>query len=168
VGRADSVIAGGQHPTGGIAVDSTYVYFTDYDGTGSLRRVPRKGGTVESLVNCTSSCFPSAVRVDSRNVYYRDQNGNVVVRSKADGSVRTISGANGTGYMYNGDLEVNASVVYWNWTGGNAPYGIFRSNADGSGFAAVDTSNETTWYALRVDDTAVYYFHGGAIIRRLR
>jgi hypothetical protein len=166
--RADQVLAADQHPTGGIAVDSQYVYFTDYDGKGSVRRIPRKGGAVESLVACNESCFPAAVRVDAQNVYYRDQTGDVAVRSKADGSVGVISGPNGTGYMYNPDLEVNAGVVYWNWTGGNAPYGIFRANADGTGFAAVDSSNETSWYALRVDDQAVYYFHGGAIIRRLK
>ena len=167
-GRADSIIADDQHPTGGVAVDSTYVYFTDYDGSGSVRRVPRKGGAVESLVACDQSCFPNSVRVDSQNVYYRDQTGNVTVRSKADGSLRVISGGNGSGYMYSPDLEVNAGIVYWNWTGGNAPYGIFRASADGSGFTAVDSSNESSWYAFRVDDTAVYYFHGGAIIRRLK
>jgi hypothetical protein len=26
----------------------------------------------------------------------------------------------------------------------------------------------TMWGALRVDDTAVYYFHGGALIKRLK
>ena len=60
------------------------------------------------------------------------------------------------------------SVVYWNWLGG-APYGIFRANADGTGFAAVDTSNDdSNWYGLRIDDAALYYAHGGAIIRRLK
>jgi hypothetical protein len=57
--------------------------------------------------------------------------------------------------------------VYWNWLGG-APYGIFRANADGTGFAAVDTSSDSSWNGLRVDDTALYYAHSGAIIRRLK
>jgi len=30
------------------------------------------------------------------------------------------------------EVEVNASVAYWNWTGGTSPYGIFRSNTDGT------------------------------------
>lgn len=166
--RADTVLASDQHPTGAVAVDSSFVYFTDYDGKGSVRRVPRKGGAVETLVACDVNCFPSAVRVDAQNLYYRDQTGNVFVRAKSDGSVRAISGGNGSGYMYNPDVEVSASVVYWNWTGGNAPYGIFHANADGSGFGAVDSSNDSAWYALRVDDGAIYYLHGGAIIRRLK
>ena len=66
------------------------------------------------------------------------------------------------------EVEVNASVVYWNWIGGTAPYGIFRANADGSGFRTVDSSNDSSWYGLRVNDTAVYYWHRGAIIRRLK
>jgi hypothetical protein len=166
--RADTVLANDQHPTGAVAVDSSFLYFTDYDGKGSVRRVPRKGGTVESLVACDSTCFPSAVRVDSQNLYYRDQSGNIFVLRKSDGSLRTLSGGSGAGYMYNPDLDVNGQVVYWNWTGGNAPYGIFRANADGSAPAAVDSSNDNAWNALRVDDNAVYYFHGGAVIRRLK
>ena len=89
--RADTVLASDQHPTGAVAVDSTWLYFTDYDGKGSVRRVPRKGGAVETLVACDANCFPAALRVDAQNVYYRDQSGNVFVRSKADGSIRAIT-----------------------------------------------------------------------------
>jgi hypothetical protein len=32
----------------------------------------------------------------------------------------------------------------------------------------VDTSNDSSWLSLRVDDVAVYYWHGGAVIRRLK
>jgi hypothetical protein len=66
------------------------------------------------------------------------------------------------------EVEVNASVVYWNWNGGDAPYGIFRANPDGSDFKAVITSGDTSWIGLRVDDTAVYYWHLGALIRNLK
>ncbi len=168
-GRADAVIASGQNPTGSIAVDADFAYFGDSPGpTGSLRRVPRKGGTVDLLVGCDACAF-NAVRVDSQGVYYRDTAGRVYVRNKASGAVTLISSANGSpGYTYNPDVEVNASVVFWNWNGGSSPYGIFRANPDGTGFSAIDSSNDASWYALRVDDTAVYYFHGGAIIRRLK
>jgi len=62
--------------------------------------------------------------------------------SKTDFKVRDLSSGNGTGGSYSLDLDVNASVAYWNWTGGTAPYGIFRANADGTEFHAVDASNE--------------------------
>jgi hypothetical protein len=168
--RADTVLASGQNAIS-VAVDATHVYYGDASGgIASLRRVPRNGGAVQSVYSCGESCYVHAIRVDSANVYFRSTStGHVQALSKSDFSVRTLSGANSGGqYPVTGEVEANASVVYWNWLGG-APYGIFRANADGTGFAAVDTSNDdSSWYGLRVDDTALYYAHGGAIIRRLK
>jgi hypothetical protein len=175
--RQDTVLASGVTPSGGgIAVDATDVYFTDYGTQGSIRRVPRTGGNVETVYACGSTCFPQAVRVDSKFVYFRTvwsgypaQSGEVQALGKKDSKVVTLSGGNGNGgYMYNLDLEVNASVVYWNWNGGASPYGIFRANADGPGFTALATSGDTSWNGLRVDDLAVYYWHMGALIRLLK
>ena len=167
--RADTVLASGQNAIS-IAVDATHVYYGDASrGIASVRRVPRNGGAVQSVYSCGESCYVQAIRVDSANVYFRSTStGHVQALSKSDFSVRTLSGANSGGYQYPVEVEANAFVVYWNWLGG-APYGIFRANADGTGFAAVDTSNDdSSWYGLRVDDTALYYAHGGAIIRRLK
>jgi len=134
--RADTVLAKGQNPMGALAVDASHVYFTDYgsDG-GGIRRVPREGGAVERVLYCGSSCFPQAVRLDTQNVYFRvgyngtsSINGHVQVMSKADFKGRVLSSDNGNGvYFYGMEVEVNASVAYWNWTGGTSPYGIFRS-----------------------------------------
>ena len=52
-----------------------------------------------------------------------------------------------------------------NWNSGTPPYGIFRANPDGGGFQPIDSDSDTPWYDLAVDATAVYYVHGGAIIR---
>jgi len=141
---------------------------------GSVRRVPRKGGSVETVFSCGSNCYPVAIRLDPANVYFRatyygsnDAAGQVQVVSKSDFKAHTISGNGSSNYQYSMDVEVNAGVVYWNWTG-SSPYGIFSAKADGSGFRAVDTSSDSSWYTLRVDDTAVYYWHSGAIIRRLK
>ena len=41
-----------------------------------------------------------------------------------------------------------------------------RANADGSAWTAIDTAADTTWIGPRVDDTAIYYFHAGALLRR--
>jgi hypothetical protein len=175
--RADTLLAKGQNPLGALAVDASHVYFTDYatDG-GGIRRVPREGGAVERVLYCGSGCAPQAVRLDAQNVYFRlsnsgtsATNGHVEAMSKADLKVRMLSRDNGNGAYNSGvEVEVNASVVYWNWTGGSSPYGIFRANADGTGFHAVDTSNDTGWLGLRVDDVALYYWHSGAVIRRLK
>jgi len=175
--RADTVLAKGQNPMGALAVDASHVYFTDYgsDG-GAIRRVPREGGTLGGVFYCGSGCYPQAVRLDPQNVYFRlgysgasSSNGHVQVMSKTDFKVRVLSSDNGNGgYVYGMEVEVNASVAYWNWTSGSSPYGIFRANADGAGFHAVDTSNDGSWLGLRVDGVAVYYWHSGAVIRRLK
>jgi hypothetical protein len=178
--RADTVLAKGQNPLGAVAVDASHVYFTDFDSNGgAIRRVPRAGGAVEGVFYCGLKCVPQAVRLDAQNVYFRlgyygnpSSNGHVQVMSKADFKVRVLSSDNGNGgnggYFYGMEVEVNASVAYWNWTAGTSPYGIFRANADGAGFHAVDTSNDVSWLGLRVDDVAMYYWRYGAVIRRLK
>jgi hypothetical protein len=174
--RVVNVLAKGEHPAGPIDVDATHVYFNAWDGAGSLRRVPRGGGAVEQVLSCGSGCFPQAVRVDPHYVYFRSwktpcdsASAQVQAVSKADFSVRSLSDGNGTkACAYDMEVDVNDSVVYWNWTSGTAPYGIFRANARGDGFAAVDSSKDSTWPTVRVDDTAVYYWRAGAIIRHLK
>jgi hypothetical protein len=174
--RADAVLAKAVSPLGAVAVDATHVYFTNYSGQGTIRRVPRAGGTVETVLACGTECFPDALRLDSQALYYRiswsrfpPQSGAVQRMSKSESKVTTLSTGNGDGaFMYGMEIEVNDSVAYWNWTGGHAPYGIFSANADGTGFRGIATSNETAWLGLRVDDVAVYYWHAGAIIRILK
>jgi hypothetical protein len=169
--RADAVIAANQSAAS-IAVDADFAYFATFNSTGigALRRVPRNGGKVESLVDCPAQCFVYGVRVDSANLYWREvYSGKVFARDKKTGAVRNVAEDAGKGSEYAADLAINAGVVYWNRIAGIGPtYGIFRVNADGTGFGAVDSSNDATWNGLAVDDTAVYYFHAGAIIRRLK
>jgi len=162
--RVDAVIASGQHETGGIAVDATYAYFTcgTWDGTDrAVRRVPKKGGSVETLV--TPNSVPAYVRVDSANVYYQDWMG-MWVWSKSGGAPRLLSPNS------NAEFDVNDSVVWWLSFGSPpvTPNGLFRANADGTRFASVDTAFDYSWSGPRVDDTAVYYFHEGALLRRLK
>ena len=68
-------------------------------------------------------------------------------------------------FMATRSLTTKAGVFV---TEGADLFGIFRANADGTGFAAVDSSNDMNWYAVKVDNVAVYFYHSGAIIRRLR
>lgn len=165
--RVDTVLVDSQN-VASIAVDATHVYYVDYSlGIPSLRRVPRSGGAAETIYSCGNSC-PGALVVDSANLYFRAEGGQVMALSKSDFSVRTVSGA-GAGGTAQGWLELarSGSVLYWNWLNG-APYGIFSANTDGTGLTAIDTSSDSDWHGPRVDDTALYYVHDGAIIRRLK
>jgi List-Bact-rpt repeat protein len=174
--RVATLLAKGENPAGAVAVDATHLYFTAWDGRGFLRRVRRGGGAVEQVLSCGSGCYPQAVRVDPQYIYFRSwktpcdsASGQVQAVSKADFTVRSLSDGNGTNNCaYDLEVDVNASVVYWNWTSGTAPYGIFRANASGNGFATIDSGNDFTWPTVRVDDVAVYYWRAGAIIRRLK
>ena len=118
----------------------------------------------------TTSVQPLAVRVDPQNVYFRDLNGAVWSRSKSGGTLRQLSAPNGSNsFVSLTELDVNASVVWWIWgDGSNRPKGLFRSQADGTGWTGVDTANDSTWFGPRVDDSAAYYLHAGALLKRLK
>jgi hypothetical protein len=167
--RVDTVIASGQHQSGGIAVDSTHAYFTcsTWDATDrAIRRVPKKGGSVETLV--TPSGYPTSVRVDFSYFYYQDSSPGLWAVSKSTGVQRRLTSLNANGWLP-AEFDVNASVAWWLWAGApNSGNGLFRINADGTSFTAVDTANDTSWSGPRVDDAAIYYFHGGALLRRLK
>lgn len=168
--RVDAIIASGQHENGGVAVDADYAYFTctAWDGTDrAVRRVPKKGGSVETLI--TPMTVPRTVRVDFNNVYYQDDSAGMWALSKSGGTPRLLSAMNGSTGWTPGEFDVNDSIAWWFWvslTGG--PDGLFRAKSDGTAFTAVDTSSDNNWFGPRVDDTAVYYFHGGALLRRLK
>jgi len=170
--RVDTILADGREANSGIAVDSTYVYFTEASFNGAYKaitRVPKMGGIAAKIVDTSMEAL--AVRVDSRNLYYREWTGGVWAAPKDGGTARLLSTGNSSngGGIGSIELDVNAFVAWWNWNGttGNL-HGLFRANADGSGWTPVDTGADSTWFGPRVDDTAVYYFHGGALIKRLK
>jgi hypothetical protein len=169
--RVDAVLASGQNQNSAVAVDATFAYFTSAAANGTdraIRRVPRAGGAVETVV--TTSADAMALKVDFVNLYYRESNGAVWAVNKAGGKARLLS----TGNTANNtvpfvDLDVNASVAWWTWNDlANGPKGLFRANADGTGWTAVEQGNSPVWFGPRVDDTAVYYFRAGALLKRLK
>jgi hypothetical protein len=99
------------------------------------------------------------LRVDANNFYYRNRDGDTWARRKDGGPPILLSASNAKRqWSYSLiDLEVNASVVWWNWGFAYTGNGIYRANADGSGWTAVDTGDDTVWAPL-----------GGALIKRLK
>lgn len=158
--------------TGGLAVDSQYVYFTGRDRTGAgyIGRVPKGGGPSDVPIEC-GQCFPGVVRVDSQNIYYRNADSDIWARAKSGGEGKLLSSGNprsASASAYDLDLEVNTGVAYWTFNDNDSSHthGLFRANVDASGWTAVDTAPDNTWMGPRVDEAAIYYFHGGALLRR--
>lgn len=156
------------NPSGGIAVDSRYAYWTDLN---IIYRVPRTGGTAEALLQC-DTCRPQAIKVDFENFYYRNLDGDTWSRAIAGGELHKLSSGNprdNTVYQPI-ELDVHSKVAYWTWHDGSGSglQGLFSSNADGTGWTAIEKSSDRYWYGPRVDDHFIFYFHAGALYRRLK
>lgn len=168
--RTDTVLASGLSVHPGVGVDDTYVYFGVAEGHGMLKRVPITGGAVETLVNCSTDCWITAIRADSKYVYFRAQSGQAWSLSKASPTLVLLSASNGTAwYNPSNEIDVWGSTAYWNfvWPQSGAS-GIFSAQADGSHWTAIDTSTDWQWYGPRVDEKAIYDWHVGSLIRRLK
>jgi hypothetical protein len=153
---------------GSIAVDAQYAYWT---ASGGVFRVPKGGGATEQVINCGSRT-PFKVVVDADTIYYRDLDGDVWAGAKAGGDVRRLNTGNPSsktgGYLL--DLAVQSKIAYWtsiDHTASTLP-GLFSANADGTGWTALDSGTDLDWYGPRVDDTSIFYFHAGALYRRLK
>jgi hypothetical protein len=162
---------GGINPTGGLAVDAQHVYWTDRLGentNGVIMRVTKGGGAAETVVAC-GACVPRVVRLDSQNLYYRNSDSDVWSRAKSGGDLRLLSTGNPRAIQgFGPDLDVNGSVAYWMFNYGDSSQarGLFRANSDGSGWGAIDTAPDDSWIGPRVDASAIFYFHAGALLRR--
>ena len=124
------------------------------------------------VIDCGSSCIPVTVKADFATVYYRNSIGDTWATDKADGTTRKLSTGNpGNPQVWSPlDLDVQSKVAYWSWRDGtNATLqGIFSARADGTGWTPVDSGSDPYWYGPRVDDKYIFYFHAGALYRRLK
>jgi hypothetical protein len=113
------------------------------------------------------------VRVDSDTIYFRNWDGSVWAGPKTGGAPHKLSTGNGiftTAPYGSVELDTNAKVAYWNWVDVDSavPQGLFRSDAAGTAWTAIETSGDTYWGGPRVDDKYIFYFHAGALYRRLK
>jgi hypothetical protein len=122
-GETFTLLASGRNLPGAIAIDATYVYWVEGDGT--VMRVPKGGGTPNSLA---SGCKPGALAIDAAHAYCGDSNDEVLSISLASGAVATLATAQPVS-----DLTVDAYRVYWTTYYGLRPAG----NNDVSTVAAV-------------------------------
>ena len=108
LGRCWASLASGQNPMG-IAVDGTSVYWTNYDGTGTVRKVPIDGGPLATLGSGFS--FPSGITVDTRSVYWTDYDlVGAVWTFPIGGGVPTMIAS---GQVWPRNIVVDSTSVYW-------------------------------------------------------
>jgi sugar lactone lactonase YvrE len=102
----------------GIAVDGSYVYWTERD-SGKVRRVAKTGGTILDLVPTQVNYLADSIAVDGEHVYWADTTGTPGTARlrrvpKNGGAVENLvlgrSGLHG--------INLLANYVYWgDWDG---------------------------------------------------
>lgn len=79
-GGTATVIASGQLAPFGIAVDSQYVYWTNFDGN-TVVKSPLAGGTEYVLASGSANInIPTAIAVDATNVYWANQGNGTIFK----------------------------------------------------------------------------------------
>ena len=160
-------------PSSGIEVDDKYVYFgaNDTSQNGFLQRVPKTGGAADTMNACGPYCYISSIKADGAWVFFTNlQHADVLSIPKAGGSPTVLSARNDSAGAGVDDLDANAGVAYWVTVRsyGETVSGVFSANPDGSNWTTLDTGADNNWQGPRVDSTAVYYWHAGSLLRRLK
>jgi hypothetical protein len=139
-----------------IAIDATYIYFTQ-GSAGTVSRIARNGSGLRVLA--ASQDRPIGIAVDTDNVYWVNQTtfqGRVMKQSLGGGDPVELANSE----LYPEDIAVDGTHVYWTNRAGTGS--IVRVPIDGgsktvlaSGAGLVNT------YHLAIDDTHVYWTNGG-------
>lgn len=113
----------------GLAVDSTYVYWADYEDS-SVHRVLKTGGTDDVLYDGGGNTVESEeVAVDTTSVYFTDYNGDVFKIPLAGGNPALMATwGQGGGWP----LKVDSTSVYYGQPGGVSV--MSKTATDGGSF----------------------------------
>ncbi len=160
-GGTAAILATGQAPTGGMAVDGTSVYWGT--ATGTIEKVPLAGGTPTVLASGLG--FPVAVAVEGSSVYWADQVDGTIEKVPVDGGTPTVlfSSANAEGYLPDPTaIVVNSSGVYW---ADEANGFIDSAPLAGVSFGGIPTtlaSGQDDPVAVAVNSSGVYWADKGS------
>ena len=162
-GRCLTTLASGQAEPFGIALDSNFVYWTNYyDGT--VMKVPVGGGTPTAVE--TGQGHPEGLAVDATNVYWTSAT-NVLGAPLGGGTVTTLASAQDGPWA----VTSNGASLFWANEGtyaGGFKDGTLASLVLGSGGSPTTlTSAQYAPAAVAVDQNNVYWVDAGsgAILR---
>jgi hypothetical protein len=153
-GRCLVILATGQDCPMGLAVDSTSVYWVNYDTGGEVVKVPIVGGSPVTLATGPSN--PVSVVVNATTAYWTiaTLTGNYVMSVPLGGGVATTFasiGASGGGITNFAPIALDDTSVYWGDYVGN----LWKESLSG-GAATNLASGEAPW-GIAVDATNVYW-----------
>jgi hypothetical protein len=148
-----------------IAVDESYVYWSDSSGT--VFKVAQTGGDVIALAQGSE---PQGIALDQAYVYFTDPGRGAVLRvPKAGGDTETIAAGQDTPVQ----IAVDGDFVYWTNTPDLGLGAVMRANKTGGAapvqLATGKSANDHRGpWALAIDDNAIYWteiYGRGAIMK---
>jgi hypothetical protein len=115
----------------GIAVDSMYVYWADYDDS-TVHRIPKAGGTNDVLYDGGGPVYVGQeVAYDTTSLYFTDENGNVYKLPIGGGSVSVMAS---WGALGGWPVRADSNWVYYGQPGGVSA--MAKNATDGGPFIA--------------------------------
>jgi hypothetical protein len=167
-----AILATNQHSPGAIAVDSTYVYWTDIDaaegvlpGTGRVMRVSKCGGPPITLA---SAGMDEAVGIalDETSIYWtvdslsNAMSGSVVRLAKDGGAPITLASGMFQQPSY---IVVDATNAYWSNFGSSSTDGTVMKMPLEGGDVVTVASSQAGIDGLTEDATSLYWIAHGVV-----
>lgn len=162
-GWCQQVIASNQDWAWDIALDASYVYWTDSADNGSIMKVPLGGGTPTTLATTTlisGHSDPMGIALDSSNVYWVDAYGGAVAKVPIGGGSQTLIA---TGLTSPWNLSLQGGSLYW--TELTNPANVAKVST-GGGTVTTLVSNLNAPFGIVTDSTSAY-FAGGTFVAKV-
>lgn len=156
---SDTFITGLSSELVGIAIDSTYIYWTDFSA-GTIGRAKLDGSEVNQNF-ITGLTSPYGLAVNATNIYWTNSGGAKVGRAKIDGTEVNKEFVSGTG-TFRG-ITIDGTWMYWAQITSNY---ISRAKLDGTSVTTeFITAVSGTMGHLANDGTYIYWAAGANIGR---
>jgi hypothetical protein len=149
LGGSAELLAGGQTPTGALALDGDSILFGNRDAASGMeiRSVPRSGGAVTTLLHLEGTAAPVQLKVDAQHLYVRDISGQLLVADKTGSTPPSTLVSDGSRPVT--DIDVHSGRVYWGQFGG-----VWSALPDGTERTLIVPQGASR---IAVDDTYIFY-----------